>query len=172
VKQNEGFIDVQSVIDEGTTFSILLAKSEILDNEIIEDTTVDNREIEASGQTEETILLVEDEDQIREFVSSILEESGYTVLEAASGLKGLTISQNYKGKIDLLLSDIRMPKMTGPELAVELMKKHPETKILFISGHSENEELKKQIGNTKCGFLQKPFSYEQLLAKIRIHLTD
>jgi two-component system, cell cycle sensor histidine kinase and response regulator CckA len=167
IKQNEGNIVVNSEPGIGTTFKISLLAAQDQENEIFEPEEV----CESESQTgEETILLMEDEKPIREFVSSILEESGYNVLEAASGIEGLQISEEYEGVIHLLLSDIRMPKMTGPEMAKKMRVKHPETKLLFVSGHTDNEVIKKEIGESRCGFLQKPFSYEALLSKVRKEL--
>ncbi|MDO9576776.1 MAG: response regulator [Candidatus Cloacimonadales bacterium] len=168
IKQNEGFIDVETEIGLGTTFQVYLPSSKEQEIIVSEPESVANIEPQ---QGEETILLVEDEEAIREFVSSILEESGYKVLEADGGEKGLQISDNYDGMIHLLLSDIRMPKMSGPELARKLKQKHPETKLLFVSGHTDNEAIRKEIGDSYCGFLQKPFSYEGLLSKIRAELN-
>ncbi|MFC1898075.1 response regulator [Candidatus Cloacimonadota bacterium] len=180
IKQNEGFIEVETEIGVGTTFKVYFPVSKT--EESCETMKVEN--LESANQKEEvsrlqenpeqfeTILLVEDEEPIREFVSSILEEAGYKVLDAASGVEGLEISENYNDTIHLLLSDIRMPKMSGPELAGKLKQIHPETKLLFVSGHTENDAIRNEIGNTHCGFLQKPFSYEALLSKVRFELDQ
>ena len=167
IKQNEGSINVETEINSGTCFNVYLPASEKA--EIVESEKIAVPETEIAN-SDETILLVEDEEAIRDFVSSILEESGYHVLEAPSGVEGLRISDEYEGTIHLLLSDIRMPKMSGPELARKLNQNHPETKLLFVSGHTDNDLIKKEIGDTPCGFLHKPFSFEGLLNKVRIEL--
>ncbi len=163
IKQNNGYILVESEIGKGTTFKIYFPQ---VDVEISEEKPM-KEEIEELQGGSETILLVEDEESIREFVASILEEYGYEVLKAANGEEGLSISKKHNESIHLLLSDIRMPKMSGPKLAKELTINHPETKALFISGHTDDDNIRKEISESKAGFLQKPFSYSSLINKVR-----
>lgn len=166
-KQNNGHIKVKSELGKGTEFTVYVPaieaeeKPEEVENEIAN--------IEGGS---ETILLVEDEEAIRDFVSSILEEYGYKVLEAVDGENGLEVANQYPQKIHLLLTDIRMPKMTGPELAEQVKLKHQDMKVLFVSGHTGNDNLRKKIEESQAGFLQKPFSFEALIEKVRTILDS
>ena len=163
VKQNNGYILVESEIGKGSTFKIYLPQ---VDEEVsVQKPKVE--EVEELPTGSETILLVEDEESIREFIVSILEEYGYNVLQASNGEEGLTISKEYKEPIHLLLSDIKMPKMGGPGLAKELATIHQETKVLFISGHTDDDNIRKEISESKAKFLQKPFSFPSLINMIR-----
>ena len=114
----------------------------------------------------ETILLVEDEENIREFIKEILEDEGYNILDAAHGSAAAKIIENYPDEIDLLLSDIKMPDISGRDVAKILHKKHPNAKILFISGFTEDKEILRDISEKKAGFLQKPFTYQTLLNSV------
>jgi CheY-like chemotaxis protein len=112
------------------------------------------------------VLLVDDEDAIRRLVRLILETKGYVVLDARNGAEGLALCESHAGQIDLLLSDVVMPKMGGRELAEGALKIRPDMKILFMSGHNEDIVVEEGIrrGN---GFLQKPFTSLALTQKVR-----
>lgn len=162
VKQNNGHISVESELNKGTIFRILLPASKMTETSEPEPT----EKTEPAGGTE-TILVVEDEEAIRDFVASILSEVGYNVLEAANGQEALQLANNYADEIHLLLSDIRMAKMSGFELAEKIKVKFPEIKIVFVSGYTENEEMRVLIEHSRAVFLHKPFSYDDLIQKVR-----
>jgi PAS domain S-box-containing protein len=162
IKQNDGHIIVESEIGKGTCLKFYLPYVEA----VISKSETKAIEEEELPRGNETILLVEDEESIREFVASILEEYGYNILEAINGEEGLQLAKDYKEPIDLLLSDIRMPKMSGPKLSELLKNDHPETKALFISGHTDDDVLQ-EISRLNAGFLHKPFSSTALVNKVR-----
>jgi CheY-like chemotaxis protein len=114
----------------------------------------------------ETILVVEDEDMVRGLTRTVLEASGYTVLEARNGREGLAICETHQGPIDLLLSDVVMPELGGRELAEQAIKLRPNLKIVFVSGHTQDVILKEGVENG-AAFLQKPFTPAGLAQKVR-----
>jgi len=162
IKQNGGAILIDSEPDSGSEFKIFFPAI----NEIAEETSaeIDENDLPRGN---ETILLTEDEESIREFVLDILEEYGYTILEAEDGLKALEIAKKYTKTIHLLLSDVVMPQMNGQQLAEALKDIHPETKVMFMSGYTESIAIQKGILELKTGFLQKPFSANDLISKVR-----
>jgi two-component system cell cycle sensor histidine kinase/response regulator CckA len=115
----------------------------------------------------ETILLVEDEDPVRAVVRRILAPQGYRVLEARNGAQALSIGQLEAGTIDLLVSDVIMPEMSGPELAKRLGKLRPGMRVLFMSGYTDDTVVRHGILEGHLTFLQKPFTPQTLLAKVR-----
>jgi CheY-like chemotaxis protein len=119
----------------------------------------------ASGR--ETILLVEDQADVRMLTMTILESLGYVVLEADCGVKALEISKRYQSPIDLLLTDVIMPGITGPELAKRLRVLRPSIQVLFVSGYAEDGVM--SDGDAASGFqlLPKPFTPAALAAKVR-----
>jgi two-component system cell cycle sensor histidine kinase/response regulator CckA len=120
---------------------------------------------QAAGGTE-TILLAEDEEAVRDLVKTILEQSGYTVLEAADGVDAVRVGERYHGDIHLLVSDVVMPQMGGPELAGRLILRRPSLKTLFLSGYSDEAINAHGIGE-ETDFLQKPFKPAELAARVR-----
>jgi len=162
IKQNNGAIIVDSEIDKGTVFNIYFpAIDEVAEDISLE---VDEKDLPSGN---ETILLTEDEESIREFVLDILEEYGYKILEAEDGEKALELAKSYPQHIDLLLSDVVMPTMNGQQLAEALKDCHPETKVMFMSGYTEDTAIQKGILELKTGFLQKPFTANDLITKVR-----
>ena len=115
----------------------------------------------------ETILLVEDEELVRNLSREILETCGYTVIEARDGLEALECCDKGDCKIDLLMTDIVMPRMGGRELAEKLTEKLPNLKILFTSGYADNEMVRRDIIETSTNFIQKPFTLDALAHKVR-----
>lgn len=112
----------------------------------------------------ETVLLVDDEDALRRLLREMLLAYGYEVLEASDGAQALKICQHHDGRIDLLLSDVKMPGMSGPELAVRLACMRPDMKLLYISGYA-TDALPQYDASTP--FLAKPFSPDTLARKVR-----
>ncbi len=162
IKQNKGAIIIDSVIGEGTEFKIYFPALD----QVAEDHSfkIDDNDLPSGN---ETILLTEDEESIREFVLDILEEYGYTILEAENGTEALEIAKKFTNPIHLLLSDVVMPSMNGQQLAEALKDVHPETKVMFMSGYTESTAIQKGILELKTGFLQKPFSANDLITKVR-----
>lgn len=163
VKQNEGTIIVKSEVGKGSEFAIYLPQIHV---EISE-------EKDSSSKTEElptgneTILLVDDEDSIRGFLSEILYEQGYKIIEASNGMDGLKKFNEINGDIGLLITDITMPSMSGPELTEKLREIKSDIKALFISGNVDNEFYKTNKSNHNVSFLHKPFTYESIILKVR-----
>ncbi len=116
-----------------------------------------------------TILLVEDEDVLRELLRELLEFKGYRVLEARNGQDAIMVSDEHKGAIDLLLTDVVMPKMSGNDLAEALRKDCPLLKIIFMSGYTGDQSLTllETMGSRDVGFLQKPFRMKLLEEMVR-----
>ena len=115
----------------------------------------------------ETVLVVEDEPAVRNVVSRILEQCGYTVLEASSGEDALTLAKHYTGPIEMLVSDMVMPGMSGRELAVLLAAHRPRMTMLFMSGHCEDEDADFVAELDSPSFIQKPFAASELAARVR-----
>ncbi len=115
----------------------------------------------------ETVLLVEDEAQVRHLTRRLLAQRGYSVLEASSGGAALELARGYRERIDLLLTDVVMPQMSGPDLAKAVRSAHPEIKVLFMSGYTETAIG--QQGTLPAGtpFVQKPFTSANLHRKVR-----
>jgi PAS domain S-box-containing protein len=115
----------------------------------------------------ETILLVEDEEVVRNFSRDVLTEAGYRVLAAENGEEALRLSAGYQNTIHLLLTDVVMPGMDGRHLAERIVSTHPTTKILFMSGYTDDEILRRGVSGHQVAFLQKPFSPDALRRKVR-----
>lgn len=161
VKQSGGFISVCSEPGQGTTFKIFLPRVSGLDRM--------HREVkssEPSADGSETILLVEDDSALREVVLTFLTNHGYTVLEAANGLQAQSVARRFRNPIHLLLSDVVMPGVNGPQMVEQLTSPHPEMKVLYMSGYSELVE-DAQIQRQGKPLLQKPFTQQVLIRKIR-----
>lgn len=115
----------------------------------------------------ETILVAEDEDGVRSLTREVLEKYGYTVLEAANGEEALKVADRHQGPLDLLLSDVVMPRMGGPELAQALVARRPELKVLYMSGYTDHPMVRRGVVNAGVAFLQKPFTPTVLVSRIR-----
>jgi len=163
VKQNEGAILVESEEGKGSKFNVYFPQigAEISGGEL---TIADSDDLPTGN---ETILLVDDEDSIRDFLSEILKEQGYKIIEASNGKEGLHKFIESNEQIHLLISDITMPEMSGPELINELREYQPDIKAIFISGNVENEFIKKHTSHANVSFLQKPFTYDTIISKVR-----
>ncbi len=161
VKQSNGHIWAYSEPGQGATFKIYLPQ---VGESFEEDETSD--EI-ASPSGTETVLVVEDEEMLRELARRILELSGYTALEAKGGEEAIAICQQYEGAIDLLLTDVVMPQMSGPELAARIASLRPRMKILFMSGYTDSAVLHNSVLDPTLAYIQKPFTMDSLARKVR-----
>jgi len=167
VKQTGGFVFVDSDLDHGATFSIFLPRHDGVASPPPRHETAEPRDVRGAG----TVLLVEDEDPVRLFSARALVNSGYKVLEAKSGEAALEIMAR-GDKIDLVVTDVVMPKMDGPGLVTRLRQHHPELKVIFISGYTE-DSFRKRLGDEReIHFLPKPFSLKQLAGKVKEVLTE
>jgi len=166
VKQHGGYIGVRSEEGRGTTFEIYLPCA----NESDETRPEAGRERGAESRGSETILLVEDEGDVRELAREILEMAGYTVLEAARGEEALRLCHDSAKPIDLLLTDVVMPQMSGPELAKKIVDLRPRTKVVYMSGYTDDALGHHGVLEPDIVLLPKPFTPESLLQHLRVAL--
>ncbi len=115
----------------------------------------------------ETILLVEDEDAVRNLTRRLLENAGYTVLQASDAEAALELAQRHAGRLDMLLTDVVMPGLSGPELARRLMSSRPGLRVLYVSGYPDETMASQGILEPDASFLQKPFTPETLARRVR-----
>jgi CheY-like chemotaxis protein len=162
VAQSHGYIEVHSEPNQGTTFKVYLPKRDTSTSQALSP-----QPALVTLQGTETILLVEDEERVRKMIRTILRRSGYNVLEAGSGDEALRVSQQHAGDIQLLVSDVIMPRMGGPELVERLGATRPSTKVLFLSGYTENTLVVRNVRSSCVAFLQKPVKPETLARKVR-----
>ncbi len=162
VKQNGGFIWVYSEPGLGTTFKIYLPR---VAQQTIMPTAI--RAVDEAPRGSETVLLVEDEDAVRQSTSEFLSLSGYRVLEAKNGKDALETARRHPGAIDLLVTDVVMPIMGGTQVAQNLTAERPDMKVLFVSGYAESTVLRQGAIDLVGHFLQKPFTLKMLSRKMR-----
>ncbi len=163
IKQSDGYIWVDSEPGQGTTFKMFLPRVD----EAAEEYRQEVREKDEETQGNETILLVEDDEIVRNLVREVLKSYGYTVLEAASGSEALKICRNNEGIIDLLLTDVIMPEMSGGELARKVIDLCPDVKVMFMSGYTDDAMIRHNILSSDITFIQKPFNSPDLAHRIR-----
>ena len=161
VKQNNGFITVSSEVGHGTSVKVYLPRF------IGESNPIDESEEKISLDGEETILIVEDEEQLLFLAKLTLERQGYKVLSALSPSEALALTENSTDPIDLLITDVVMPGMNGKELKVWMEKKYQNIKTLFISGYTSDIVAKRGVLEEGVHFLQKPFTLIALLKKVK-----
>lgn len=162
VKQSGGFIEVESKPGRGATFKIFFPRVEAASPEA-ESVAVGGDSVRGR----ETVLLVEDEPGVRRLVNETLRLHGYTVLEARHGIEALLTGAKHAGPIHLLLTDVVMPQMSGPEVAEKLATVRPEVKVLYMSGYPDHPAFSKGGIDTEHSFLQKPFTPTTLAQKVR-----
>ncbi|MDO9018952.1 MAG: ATP-binding protein [Deltaproteobacteria bacterium] len=161
LRQSGGSIWVQSEPGRGTTFTVYLPRVEAdADGAAVTPTAT-------SLEGSETILLVEDEAQVRDVVHAILRRAGYRVLVARDGEDALRQSEGFAGPIDLLLTDVVMPRMSGPELARHLAPTRPETAIVCMSGYTDDILTRHGLPDAEVSYLQKPITSVSLTRKVR-----
>jgi two-component system cell cycle sensor histidine kinase/response regulator CckA len=114
-----------------------------------------------------TILLVEDEASVRGVTREVLEAEGYRVVEAEDAIDGIRVCEQFRGKIDLVLTDVVMPGMNGRDMARKLTERHPYLKIMFMSGYTDNPVLREAFSDCRTVYLQKPFTVQTLCGKVK-----
>ena len=153
IKQNNGDIDVYSEPSQGTAFKIYLPRVYETSNK--ESMAMFKKPMENRKCTE-TILLVEDDDMVRNMVNKTLSSLGYTIIEAKNGKQGETVFNAFKGAINLLLTDVVMPEQNGIELAKALQRLAPGLRVLLMSGYTENTLIRSGLTDLNTHFIQKP----------------
>jgi len=162
IQQSSGHIEVESELGKGTTFKVYFPQVQNAG----EPTEAVKSETPVAGGSE-TVLVVEDEALVRELAVAALREKGYTVMEAGNGDEGLRLVRRHVGGIDLVLLDIVLPVMGGKEMAEVMSRSHPETKILFTSGYSEEVFGRNSLLQPGVAFLQKPYLTVTLTRRVR-----
>jgi len=162
VKQSDGHIWVDSEVGRGTTFKIYLP--------CVEEALTNSESKAKSGELlygKETILLVEDDELVRQMASDILKTVGYTILEAQHGGEALSICKQHQEPLDLILTDVVMPQMSGRELAEQVTLIRPEARVLYMSGYTDDAIVHHGVLDEGTPFLEKPFTPEALARKVR-----
>ena len=162
VKQSSGNIHLYSEPGHGTTFKVYLPAVE---NAI--STGKSSQGVKMTAHGTETILLVEDEDAVRSMTHLVLEQFGYTVLEARSGAEAIQLWAHHPGPIHLLVTDVVMPEMGGRQVAERLTQLRPGLKVLYSSGYTDDAVVRHGILQSEVAFLQKPFTLAGLASKVR-----
>jgi PAS domain S-box-containing protein len=161
VQQSGGSICVDSEPGKGTTFSVFLPRIDAIEG----GEGPSDHPLLGALEGSETILLVEDEEQVRSLVRTVLQRYGYHVIEAQSGGDALLRSEEHAGKIDLLLTDVIMPHISGPQLAQRLSGL--VSKVLYMSGYTEDSMVRQGLVDSSVALLQKPITPEALVRKVR-----
>jgi len=165
VKQSGGGVRVSSEPEQGTTVKVFIPR--------LEKEEVEPSDALPSVRGEETVLVVEDEDGVRELMWKILTEHGHTVLEARHGRDALTVAAGYNHPIELLVTDVVMPEMGGGELVSQLSSGRPKLKVLYVSGYTNDEVTRRGISQAEgSAFIQKPFTSDELMRKVRAVLDE
>jgi two-component system, cell cycle sensor histidine kinase and response regulator CckA len=162
IRQSGGHVEVYSELGHGTTFKLYLPRA---DESMPAATVLPSRRTIPAGT--ETVLVVEDEAAVRNLLRRVLQSCGYTILEAQDGKEALEIAQRHAGRIDLLVTDLVMPKMSGRELAERLTQARPGMRTLMMSGYSNDVVIRQGALQASVAFLQKPFSPIDLARKVR-----
>jgi len=164
VKQSGGFIFVESEPGHGTTFRMYFPRADGREESAV---VRDAAGLPRRERGQETVLLVEDEVNLRQLAKQYLESQGYTILEAEDGAAALQITAGFKGKIDMLFTDIVMPGMNGRDLATRIMAQRPDIRVLFMSGYAESAVDENGTLDPGVNLLHKPFSLPKLKERVR-----
>ena len=167
VKQSGGYIRADSSPGRGTEFHVYLPCAEGA-----LETGTDGLPAAGPEGGGETVLLAEDEDTIRGLIRTVLSSAGYNVLEARNGNEALGIAAGHRGRIHVLLTDVVMPGLNGFDLALKLASARPDTRVLYTSGYADRARVTETALKLGNGFLAKPFSDDELLARVRQVLND
>jgi CheY-like chemotaxis protein len=162
VKQSGGSIQVASEVDRGTEFRVYFPAAEGRMSKP-KDPIAGTKVVGGS----ETILIVEDEPRLRELTRMFLEGYGYKVMEASAADQAIRAAESFTGTIDLLLTDVIMPGMSGRQLAEEILKQRPKTKIMYMTGYTDDMVVQHKVLEPGVQLLQKPFNRTELALKVR-----
>ena len=162
VKQSGGDIWVYSEPGKGTTFKVYFPRLD--SREAVASSAVENASVTHGS---ETILIVEDDAALRSLTARILEASGYTVLLARNGVEALALATGHEGNIDMVATDVVMPLMSGRPLVEKLSETRSDMKVLFMSGYTDDEIMRRGVLDGRTAFLQKPFTPTQFANKVR-----
>jgi signal transduction histidine kinase len=165
-KQSGGFITVRSRLGVGSTFDLYLPALVVQTRDAATGTTPTR-----CGGTE-TILLVEDSDAVRVLAENILKRLGYTVLTARDGHEALSLSAAHNARIDLVLTDVVMPRVSGRELAESIVAQRPNVRILYMSGYTDDVIIRKGLHDPSASFIEKPFTSASLAERVRQRLDS
>jgi CheY-like chemotaxis protein len=167
VRAHRGTIRVQSAPGRGTTFQVVFPMAKSSDETPRPDIA---KHIQPRGGIG-TILVVDDEEEVRTTVKMALEEFGFTVLTATDGQEGVTVFRAHAPQIRVVLLDLMMPRMDGVEAFHEMLSMRPHACVILTSGYTEQEVSKRLLGNKPAGFLQKPYRLAELFQKIQTALA-
>lgn len=165
MEQSGGHLDVESRPGRGTTFTVLLPRAA---HQPAAEPSV--AAAASSRRGHETILIVDDSSALRLVFSKVIEGAGYDVLVAPDGFAALEVAEAHAGPIDLLLTDVVMPRMSGRELYEQLGTRDPDLRVVFSSGYARDDVLRYGIEDGRFSFVQKPISNDELLERIREEL--
>jgi len=160
MRQNDGGIEVSSKVGAGTTFRLYF-------REVDEEPVPIQEPSRPLPQGSETVLLIEDNKRVRQLTRSVLQNLGYTILEAANGRDGIALSATHEGTIDLLLTDLVMPGPNGRVTANTIIEQRPDIRVLFMSGYSEDVAIGQGLVASQIDLLHKPFTLDELATKVR-----
>lgn len=164
IKQTGGFIYPESEMGKGSTFRIFLPRHVPAEGEaLVKQAAAPVKDLTGN----ERILIVEDEESVRAFSARALSVTGYEVFEAGSGEEALEVLDEIGGKLDLMISDVVMPEMDGPTLLVEVRKRYPDLKVIFVSGYAEESVRQGLADDRSVEFLPKPYSLDQINSKVK-----
>jgi CheY-like chemotaxis protein len=161
VRQSGGFLAVDSELNRGSRFRIYFPRAEAGQAEPVGSSP------EPASAGSGTVLLVEDEAGVRHLARAVLTRYGYRVLEAADGAEALRLAADHTEPIHLLLTDVVMPGMSGPELAARFRSLRPETQVLYASGYTDEAIVHHGVRDDSVPFLQKPFEPDDLVRRVR-----
>ncbi len=165
IKQSDGYVWASSRLGRGTTFEIYLRTV----NEVAEVKLPSSAPVLPRGSG--TVLLVEDEEPVRTVTRRLLEQAGYRVVESASGREAVRQFDQYRGAIDLLLTDVVMPQMGGRELSAHLRGRDPSLRVLYMSGYADDRSVRQGTATQGSDFIQKPFAPQVLLERVQAALV-
>jgi PAS domain S-box-containing protein len=160
VRRNGGGVRISSEPGQGTTVKVYLPRIEA-------EPAGSRPEVTDALRGTETVLVVEDEEGVRQLLRAILSDHGHTVLEARHGKDALLVAERYERPIHLLVTDVVMPEMGGAELVRHLTERRPDLKVLYVSGYTNDEVLRRGIRSSGTVFVQKPFGAEDLMRRVR-----
>ena len=171
VKQTGGYVFADSEVGKGTTFRVYLPQHIVAhEDEVASQRAVKKKEVTRDLTGTGRVLLVEDEDIVRNVAARALVRQGYEELEAGTGIEALEVMAREQGRVDIVVSDVIMPEMDGPTLLKELRKTNPGLKFIFVSGYPDDAFKKSLDENEAYTFLPKPFTLPQLAAKVKEQL--